>query len=46
MAAAMNEGKAAAEDAPEDVEVTVSQNEVAEMTEEIKEEAEASTEEV
>ena len=45
MAAAMNEGKASREDAPEDTEVTVSENEVAEMTEEVKEEAAASTEE-
>jgi len=45
MAAAMNEGKAASEDAPEDIEVTVNENEVAEMTAEVKEEAVASTEE-
>ena len=43
MAAAMNEGKASREDAPEDEEIVVSENEVAEMTEEVKEEAAAET---
>jgi small subunit ribosomal protein S2 len=46
MAAAMNEGKASREDASDDIEVVVSENEVSEMTEEIKNEAKASTEEV
>jgi small subunit ribosomal protein S2 len=47
MAAAMNEGKAALADGTgEEVEVVVSDSEVAEMTEEVKEEAAASTEEV